>query len=57
MPYLKQALIIGDQGWLSAGSGDLAHSQKLLPHKNSDMTERYARARIGERVKPLRKCY
>ena len=35
-------------------TGDLAHSQKLLAHKNRDMTEHYVRARIGERVKPLR---
>jgi len=35
-------------------TGDLAHSQKLLAHKNRDMTEHYVRARIGARVKPLR---
>jgi integrase len=35
-------------------TGDLAHSQKLLAHKNRDMTEHYVRARIGERVRPLR---
>jgi integrase len=35
-------------------TGDLAHSQKLLAHKNRDMTEHYVRARVGERVKPLR---
>ncbi len=35
-------------------TGDLAHSQKLLAHKNRDMTEHYVKARIGERVKPLR---
>lgn len=35
-------------------TGDLAHSQKLLAHRNRDMTEHYVRARIGERVKPLR---
>jgi integrase len=35
-------------------TGDLAHSQKLLAHKNRDMTEHYVRSRIGERVKPLR---
>lgn len=35
-------------------TGDLAHSQKLLSHKNRDMTEHYVRARAGERVKPLR---
>lgn len=33
---------------------DLAHSQKLLAHKNREMTEHYVRARKGERVKPLR---
>ena len=35
-------------------TGDLAHSQKLLAHENRDMTEHNVRARIGERVKPLR---
>lgn len=35
-------------------TGDLAHSQKLLGHTHRDMTEHYVRARIGERVKPLR---
>ena len=35
-------------------TGDLAHSQKLLAHKNREMTEHYVRTRIGERVKPLR---
>lgn len=35
-------------------TGDLAHSQKLLAHKNRGMTEHYVRARIGERVRPLR---
>lgn len=35
-------------------TGDLAHSQKLLAHKNRDMTEHYVKARIGERVRPLR---
>ncbi|WP_439606882.1 tyrosine-type recombinase/integrase [Hydrogenophaga sp.] len=34
--------------------GDLAHSQKLLAHKNREMTEHYVRSRLGERVKPLR---
>lgn len=33
---------------------DLAHSQKLLGHKNRDMTEHYVKARAGSRVKPLR---
>lgn len=35
-------------------TGDLAHSQKLLAHKNRQMTEHYVRARMGERIKPLR---
>ena len=35
-------------------TGDLAHSQKLLAHKNRQMTEHYIKARLGERVKPLR---
>lgn len=35
-------------------TGDLAHSQKLLGHRNREMTEHYVRARIGERVAPLR---
>lgn len=35
-------------------TGDLAHSQKLLAHKNREMTEHYVKARMGERVKPLR---
>ena len=36
-------------------TGDLAHSmQKLLGHRNREMTEHYVRARIGERVPPLR---
>jgi len=35
-------------------TGDLAHSQKLLGHRNREMTEHYVRARIGERVQPLR---
>ena len=35
-------------------TGNLAHSQKLLGHKNREMTEHYVKARIGERVKPLR---
>ena len=32
-------------------TGDLAHSQKLLAHKNREMTEHYVKARMGERVK------
>ncbi len=35
-------------------TGDLGHSQRLLGHKNRDMTEHYVRERIGQRVKPLR---
>ena len=35
-------------------TGDLAHSQKLLGHRNREMTEQYVRARVGERVSPLR---
>lgn len=35
-------------------TGDLAHSQRLLAHKNRQMTEHYVRARSGDRVKPLR---
>ena len=35
-------------------TGDLAHSQQPLAHKNCNMTEHHVRARVGERVKPLR---
>ncbi|MDO8767280.1 MAG: tyrosine-type recombinase/integrase [Burkholderiaceae bacterium] len=35
-------------------TGDLAHSQTLLGHKNREMTEHYVRARMGARVMPLR---
>ena len=35
-------------------TGDLAHSQTLLGHKNREMTEHYVKARVGQRVKPLR---
>ena len=35
-------------------TGDLTHSQKLLAHKNREMTEHYVKVRMGERVKPLR---
>ncbi|TDP72815.1 tyrosine-type recombinase/integrase [Roseateles toxinivorans] len=38
----------------ASDTGDLAHSQKLLGHRNREMTEHYVRARAGERVKPLR---
>lgn len=35
-------------------TGDLAHSQRLLAHKNRQMTEHYVKSRTGDRVKPLR---
>ena len=35
-------------------TGDLAHSQALLGHKNRDMTEHYVKTRLGQRTKPLR---
>jgi integrase len=35
-------------------TGDLAHSQKLLGHRNREMTEHYVRQRVGERVRPFR---
>ena len=35
-------------------TGDLAHSQLLLGHKNRDMTEHYVKSRNVARVKPLR---
>ncbi|HSV70284.1 MAG TPA: tyrosine-type recombinase/integrase [Methylibium sp.] len=38
----------------ASDTGDLGHSQKLLGHKNRDMTEHYVRDRVGQRVKPLR---
>ena len=38
----------------ASDTGDLAHSQKLLGHRNREMTEHYVRQRIGERVAPLR---
>ena len=38
----------------SSDTGDLGHSQRLLGHKNRDMTEHYVRERVGQRVKPLR---
>lgn len=34
-------------------TGNLAHSQKLLEHKNREMTEHYVRSHTGERVRPL----
>ncbi len=36
------------------GQVNLAHSQKLLGHRNREMTEHYVRTRVGERVQPLR---
>ena len=42
------------RGKTASDTGDLAHSQRLLGHKNCDMTEHYVRERIGQRVKPLR---
>ena len=42
------------RGKAATDTGDLAHSQSLLGHKNRDMTEHYVKARIGERVRPLR---
>lgn len=38
----------------ASDTGDLSHSQRLLGHKNRDMTEHYVRERVGQRVKPLR---
>ena len=38
----------------ASDTGDLSHSQRLLEHKNRDMTEHYVRERVGQRVKPLR---
>ena len=38
----------------ASDTGDLAHSQRLLGHKNREMTEHYVRQRIGQQVKPLR---
>ena len=35
-------------------TGDLAHSQTILGHKNRDMTEHYVKARTGQCVKPVR---
>lgn len=35
-------------------TGDLAHSQQLLAHKNRQMTEHYVKSRQGDLVKPLR---
>lgn len=38
----------------ATNTGNLAHSHPLLGHKNRDMTEHYVKARMGERIKPLR---
>lgn len=38
----------------ASDTGDLAHSQRLLGHKNREMTEHYVRQRVGQQVKPLR---
>ena len=38
----------------ASDTGDLGHAQRLLGHKNREMTEHYVRERIGQRVKPLR---
>ena len=38
----------------ASDTGDLAHSQRLLGHKNREMTEHYVRERVGSKVKPLR---
>lgn len=35
-------------------TGDLAHAQQLLGHRNREMTEHYVKQRVGERVSPLR---
>lgn len=40
--------------YVTSRKGNLAHSQKLLAHKNRDMTEHYVRSRSRERVRPLR---
>lgn len=42
------------RGKAATDTGNLAHAQKLLGHKKRDMTEHYVKARMGERVKPLR---
>lgn len=38
----------------ASDTGDLGHSQRLLGHKNREMTEHYVRERLGQRVRPLR---
>jgi len=42
------------QAKAATDTGDLAHSQTLLGHKDRDMTEHYVKTRMGNRVKPLR---
>lgn len=42
------------RGKAATDTGNLAHYQKLLGHKNRDMTEHYVKARMGERANPLR---
>jgi integrase len=37
----------------ASDTGDLGHSQKLLGHKNREMTEHHVCERIGQRVKPF----
>ena len=65
IPASAQPVTTGYPGWLvlrfrdiraktASDTGDLGHSQRLLGHKNRDMTEHYVRERIGQRVKPLR---
>jgi integrase len=39
---------------VATDTGDLGHSQKLLAHKNREMTKHDVKSRLGERVKPLR---
>jgi site-specific recombinase XerC len=36
-------------------TGDLAHAQRLLGHKNRTTTEIYTRDRLGDLVKPLKR--
>ena len=42
------------RGKAATDTGDLAHSQRLLGHKNREMTEHYVKVRMGDRVQPLR---
>lgn len=35
-------------------TGDLASSEKQLAHKNREMPEHCLKARVGERIRPLR---